>query len=220
SLGGGVLGDFKLGAAHAALVATNDAVQLNNFTAEALNGRAQGNAIIYKRSGPSHVAATFEGLDIGGLLAVLTGHAVPVAGATTGTVDLRFPGRKFEQASGSLNAQLTGETGNETTGRTPVTGTLALTADRGNFQLSRADLQAGASRLTATGQFSFEGDSNLQVHLASTDASELQRVVVSTGLAPTLEDRLTDYGIDLAGNLEFNGTVRGPLNDPLVNGRA
>src|SRR5207237_852656 len=58
-----------------------------------------------------------------------------------------------------------------------------------------------------------------QVHLASTDASELQRVVITSGLAPSLEDKLTDYGIDLAGNLDFNGTVRGSLDDPLVNGR-
>ena len=219
SLGGGVLGDFQLGAAHSAVVATNNEIQLNNFTADALNGHARGNATINTARGPSHVNAAFEGLDIGGLLAVLMGRAVPVTGATTGTVDLRFPGTDFKLASGNLNAQLTGEAGNETSGRTPVTGTLTLTADRGNFQIGRADLRAGASQLTATGQFSFENDSNLQVHLASTDAGELQRVVITSGLAPALEDKLTDYGIDLAGNLDFNGTVRGKLDDPLVNGR-
>ena len=221
SLGGGVLGDFQLGAARGALVATNSEVQLNNFTAEALGGRARGNAVISKGRGASHVAASFEGLDIGGLLAVLTGRAVPVTGATTGTVDLRFPGTEVKLASGSLNAQLTGETGTDASGgRTPVTGTLTLTADRGNFQLSQANLQAGASQLSASGQFSFEGDSNLQVQLASADAGELQRVLVTSGLIPGLEEKLSDYGIDLAGRAEFNGTVRGKLDDPLVNGRA
>lgn len=220
SLGGGVLGDFQLGAARAAVVATNTEVQLNNFTAEALNGSARGSAVINKGRGASHVNAAFEGLDIGGLLAVLTGRAVPVTGATTGTVDLRFPGTDVQLASGNLTAQLTGETGNETSGRTPINGTIMLTAERGNFQLSQANLRAGASELNATGQFAFAGDSNLQVHLASTDASELQRIVVTSGLVPALEEKLSDYGIDLAGNLAFDGTVRGQLNDPLVNGRA
>jgi translocation and assembly module TamB len=221
SLGGGVLGDFQLGAARAAVVATDTEVQLNNLTAEALGGRARGNAVISKGRGQSHVNGAFEGLDIGGLLAVLTGRAVPVTGATTGTVDLRFPGTDVKFASGSLNAQLTGETGTDANGgRTPITGTLTLTADRGNFQLTRADVQAGATQLNASGQFSFEKDSSLQVHLASTNASELQRVLITSGLIPGLEEKLSDYGIDLAGNAAFDGTVRGRLDDPLVNGRA
>ncbi|MDT7604220.1 MAG: translocation and assembly module TamB, partial [Acidobacteriota bacterium] len=29
-----------------------------------------------------------------------------------------------------------------------------------------------------------------------------------------------DYGIDLAGRVEFNGTLRGALSDPIINGRA
>ncbi|HYY42773.1 MAG TPA: hypothetical protein VE775_08595, partial [Pyrinomonadaceae bacterium] len=62
SLGGGVLGDFKLGAVRSAVVATDSEVQLNNFTAEALGGRARGNAVINQGRGPSHVAAAFEGL--------------------------------------------------------------------------------------------------------------------------------------------------------------
>jgi translocation and assembly module TamB len=220
SLGGGVLGEFTLGAARAAVVATNNEVQLNNFTAEALNGRARGNAVINTARGPSRVNADFENLDIGGLLAVLTGRAVPVTGATTGTVALRFPGTDVQLASGTLDAQLTGETGNEESGRTPITGTLALTAERGNFQISRADLQAGASQLSATGRFSFNGDSDLQVRLNSTDAGELQRVVLASGLIPKLEERLGDYGIAVAGNMTFEGTVRGRLDDPFVNGRA
>ncbi|HEX8071919.1 MAG TPA: translocation/assembly module TamB domain-containing protein [Pyrinomonadaceae bacterium] len=219
SLGGGLLGDFQLGAARAAVVATNNEVQLRNFSADALGGHARGNATINTARGPSRVNADFENLDIGGLLALLTGRAVPVTGATTGTAALTFPGTNAQLASGTLNAQLTGEAGNEDSGRTPVTGTLALTADRGTFQISRADLQAGASQLTATGRFSFGGDSDLQVRVNSADAGELQRVVVATGLIPGLEERLGDYGVALAGQLTFDGTVRGRLEDPIINGR-
>ncbi|MDQ3907229.1 MAG: translocation/assembly module TamB domain-containing protein, partial [Acidobacteriota bacterium] len=220
SLGGGVLGTIPLGAAHASVVATSNEIQLNDFSAEALRGRARGNAVINTADGRSKVNATFEGLDVGGLLALVTGHAVPVTGAATGAVNLTFPGTKYELASGTLTTQLAGETGDEVRGRTPVTGEVALRADRGLFNVERANLQAGASRLDATGRFSFEGDSDLQVNLVSTDAAELERVVVASNLAPSVEDALHDYGIDLGGRLEFNGTVRGALNDPQISGRA
>lgn len=220
SLGGGVLGDVPLGAARASVVATNSEVQLNNFTAEALKGRARGNAVINTAGGASRVNSTFEGLDVGGLLALLTGRAVPVTGAATGNVNLSFPGTDFTRASGTLGAQLAGETGDEVRGRTPLTGEVGLRADRGLFQIERASLQAGASRLNAAGQFSFEGNSNLQVNLASDDAAELERVVVASNLAPALENALHDYSVDLAGRLAFDGTLRGALRDPLINGRA
>jgi hypothetical protein len=65
SLGGGVLGDIALGTARSSVVATNSEIQLNNFTAEALNGRASGNArISTARNGTSRVNAAFEGLDV------------------------------------------------------------------------------------------------------------------------------------------------------------
>lgn len=220
SLGGGVLGNVPLGAARAAVVATNSEIQLNDFTAEALKGRARGNAVINTARGASRVNATFEGLDVGALIAVVTGRAVPLTGAATGSTSLSFPGTDFKLASGTLTAHLAGETGNDVSGRTPVTGDLGLRAERGLFQIERASLQAGASRLNATGQFSFENNSNLQVNLVSDDAAELERVVVASNLIPKFEDSLHDYGIDLAGRLEFNGTLRGALSDPIVNGRA
>jgi autotransporter translocation and assembly factor TamB len=221
SLGGGVLGDIALGTARSSVVATNSEIQLNNFTAEALNGRASGNArISTARNGTSRVNAAFEGLDVGGLLAVLTGSAVPIAGAATGTVNLQMPGTNFEAASGTLNVGFTGETGNDANGRTPLTGEVALRATRGLFQIERANLRTGASELSATGQFSFKGDSNLQVALASTDAAELQRVLVASNLIPALEENLNNNGVELAGRLDFNGTIRGSLDAPLVSGRA
>ncbi|MCA1591163.1 MAG: translocation/assembly module TamB [Acidobacteria bacterium] len=222
SLGGGVLGQMKLGAVRSAVVASNNQIQLNNFVAEVFNGRARGNAVIStspRGGGASSVAATFEGVDAGGLIATLTGNAVPLTGAATGTVDVRFPGTNFKAASGRLNAQFSGETGREEGGRTPLTGDLALTADRGLFQIERANLRTGATQLNASGKFSFREGSNLTVKLASTDASELQRVLVSSGLIPATEEKLTDYGVQLAGNLDFDGTVTGSLDDPIVNGR-
>jgi translocation and assembly module TamB len=222
SLGGGVLGQVNLGAARAALLATNNQVQLNNFNADIMGGRATGNATIaLSRGGASRVASEFADLDIGKLASLVSGRAVPVAGKATGTVDLAFPGTDFGAASGSARAEFTGETGDEASGRTPLTGSVALTATRGLFNIERANLRTAASELNASGQFALDrADSNLQLNLTSTDASELQRVLVSSGLFPDVEDKLSAYGIELAGNLSFNGTIRGKLDQPEIDGRA
>jgi translocation and assembly module TamB len=243
SLGSGVLGQINLGSARAAVVATNNQVQLNNFNASIFNGQANGNALLSTvRGGRSSVTATFNGLDIAKLLALQSGRVIPVTGQATGTVDLSFPDTNVAAATGNLNAQFQAEAGNEQSARTPLTGDVALRAERGLFRIERGSLRTAASALEATGQFSFvSNDSNLQVALNSTDATELQNVLASTGLLGDLETKLDEYGVRLgsvgasefeqseasrkinlalAGKFSFTGTVRGNLNDPSVDGRA
>jgi autotransporter translocation and assembly factor TamB len=82
-------------------------------------------------------------------------------------------------------------------------------------------LQTPATTLTATGQFAIDQPtSNLRIDLASTDASELQRLLISSGAIPELEAQFQTYEIDLGGRLTFNGTLSGALKDPIVNGHA
>jgi autotransporter translocation and assembly factor TamB len=220
SLGGGVLGEMRLGAARAAVVASNDRIQLNDFNAEVFNGRATGDATISTaRRGTSNVRAGFENVDVGGLVAALTGRVVPLTGGATGSVNLSFPGTDFRAATGRLEADFNGATGRDESARTPLTGRVAVNADRGVFQIERADLRTGATELTAAGRFSFEGGSDLAVKLNSADAAELQRVVLATGLLPDIEERARDMGVELAGRMTFDGRVTGDLDNPLVNGR-
>jgi hypothetical protein len=54
--------------------------------------------------------------------------------------------------------------------------------------------------LNATGQFSFENDSNLQVDLTSSDAAELQTVFISSGLLPEVEEQMRSYGSNWRAN--------------------
>ncbi|MBA3241450.1 MAG: hypothetical protein H0T60_09535, partial [Acidobacteria bacterium] len=210
SLGGGVLGQMRLGSARAAVVATNNQIQLNDFVADVFNGRATGRATIStapRGGGTSSVAASFEGVDAGGLIATFSARAVPLTGAATGTVNLSFPGTNFKAASGRLDARFEGATGRDDSARTPLTGELALTAARGLFQIERANLRTGATELTASGRFSFDGGTDLAVNLNSTDAAELQRVALGTGLLSDIEEKVKDFGAELAGNLSFKGTV-------------
>ncbi|HEX8188954.1 MAG TPA: hypothetical protein VF586_11420, partial [Pyrinomonadaceae bacterium] len=218
SLGGGVLGQLNLGRARAAVVATGDQIQLNDFAADLFNGSARGSATIATSGrAASSVRATFENVDAGGLLALASGNAVPLTGAATGTVNLSFPGTNFKLASGRVDATFEGATGRDESARTPLTGQLALTAREGTFDIERANLRAGATELTATGRFSFRGGSDLAVNLNSADAAELQSVALSTGLLSEFEDKVK--GVGLAGRLSFNGRVTGDLDAPIVNGR-
>lgn len=221
SLGGGVLGQVNLGAARAAVVATNNQIQLQNFTAEVMGGRAAGNATVSTaRGGSSQVAARFSDLDIGKLLSLTSGRPVPVAGKATGEVNLSFPGTDLQAASGTVRADFNAEAGDAASGRTPLNGMVALHATHGLFEIEQANLRTASSELTATGQFTFTTDqSNLQVNLNSSDASDLRNIIVSSGLIPEVSDQLDAYGIELGGHLAFNGTLRGKLTKPSVDGQ-
>src|SRR5439155_13077177 len=113
-------------------------------------------------------------------------------------------------ATGSVTAELVAAPG--TAADTPLAGEVALTANHGVFQLQRANLQTTATTVTASGQFSVEQPvSNLSVNVASTDASELQRLLISSGVLSDLEEQFHTYAIDLSGKLSFNGMLTGAL---------
>jgi hypothetical protein len=214
------MGQMSMGAARASVVATNREIQLNNFSADVFDGRATGNArVAIGRGGSSQVTADFTNVDIAGPLTALAGSAVPLSGRATGRVDLTFPGTDIKLATGTITTQLNAETAQASADNIPITGTVALRADRGLFDIQQLNLQTPATKLTATGQFSFENNSNLQVDLNSTDAAELQAVLISSGLLPEVEEQLRSYGIGLAGPLAFNGNIRGRLESPDVNGK-
>ncbi|HKZ79317.1 MAG TPA: translocation/assembly module TamB domain-containing protein [Pyrinomonadaceae bacterium] len=220
SIGGGVLGRMDLGQVQGRLLATSSEIQINTFTADVFNGRATGNvSIALNNSGTSRISATFDQLDVAGPLTAFAGAAVPLAGRADGRVELTFPGTNVEQASGTLDTHLTAETQAQENDRVPISGQVALRADRGLFQIERVDLQTTATSLKATGQFSFAGDSNLHVDLNSTEASELQAVLISSGLLPDVEEQMRSYGLELAGQLAFTGTLRGQLDTPDIDGR-
>jgi translocation and assembly module TamB len=222
SIGGGVLGSIDLGNARADVTVTNDQLALNNFTAAVMQGSANGNAVIgLNNRAQSQVNATFQNLDLAKLLALQTGRVLPLEGTTTGNVDLRFTGRNFNNATGSINADIAANAGAAGTDRVPITGRVELTAANGLFTIGRADLASAASRLSATGQFDLANEnSNLDVNLNSTNASEVARIVRVLGISDTLEQQMNSLQVDLAGNMTFAGKVTGNFNDPMIEGRA
>jgi translocation and assembly module TamB len=221
SIGGGVLGRMELGQIRSRVVASSSEIQLNDFSADVFRGHATGNArLALTRNGTSRIAARFNGIDVAGPLTAIAGSPVPLAGTATGEIDVTFPGSDFKSSSGTINSQLMGDAvANTQDGRVPLSGQVSLRADHGLFRIDRVDLKTPATSLQATGQFSFAGDSDLHVNLNSSDAAELQAILISSGLLSDVAEQMRTYGVGLAGPLAFNGTLKGSLSAPDIDGR-
>jgi translocation and assembly module TamB len=219
SLGGGVLGQMKLGPAHAAVVATSSQLQLNNFVVQALDGRAAGNATIaFTKTGSSRVNTDFDNFDVATAITIFSRRVIPLSSKATGAVNLTFTGSDIANATGTINAKLKGEPSADLA---PLSGDVAVTADRGVFQIQRANLQTAATTLNAAGQFSIDQPvSNLRVDVASSNAAELESLLINSGALSDVAEQFRVYEIELAGKLNFNGVLSGALKDPLISGRA
>jgi translocation and assembly module TamB len=238
SLGGGILGSVTLGAAKAKLDLTNERIALNELDASVMDGKLAGNAVIaFNERNRSYIKATFTGLDLSKLAALQSGRMILLEGQTTGSVDLTFAGIPpcyndqlprlvpflfYRNATGTINADITANAGSAERGLVPVNGKVDLTANNGLVNVDYAKLNTEKSEVSATGRVDLAcDDSDLKVALNSTDASEIDRVVRVTGIAPdNVIQQLDSYGAAFAGNLTFNGKLKGNFNNPIVDGRA
>lgn len=222
SLGGGILGSITLGAARASVAVNNDQATLNNLTADVMDGKINGNAVIaFNNRSRSNINADFANLDLAKLLALQGGRIVPIEGNTTGTVNLSFAGTNFKTASGNLVADINANAGTAERGLIPVTGRVEATAINGLFNLDVARLNTEKSELNATGRFDLNGsNSNLNIALNSSEASEIDRIIRVLDISPEFGRQLDDYQAELAGNLQFNAVLTGNVSDPTIDGRA
>ncbi|MGC2235565.1 MAG: translocation/assembly module TamB domain-containing protein [Pyrinomonadaceae bacterium] len=222
SLGGGTIGSIKLGAATANVVASSEQVALTNLQADVMDGKINGDATIaLNNRNRSNINAVFSNLDLGKLLALQGGRVVPIEGQTTGQVNLTFAGTNFKTASGNVTADIAANAGTQDKGLIPVTGRVEATATNGLFNLDVARLNTEKSELNATGRLDLNGyDSNLNLALNSTDASEITRIVRVLEISPTIDQQLDSYQAEFAGNLKFSGILTGNVSDPTIDGRA
>jgi translocation and assembly module TamB len=223
SLGGGILGSVTLGAAKAKLDVTNERIALNDLDASVMDGKLTGTAIIaFNERNRSDIKATFAGLDLSKLAALKSGRMILLEGQTTGNIDVTFAGTNYRTASGHVTADIKASAGSAERGLVPVNGKVELTATNGLVNVDYAKLNTEKSEVSATGRVDLaRDDSDLSFALNSTDASEIDRIFRVTGLAPdNVIQQLDSYEAALAGNLTFNGTLKGNFENPVVEGRA
>jgi len=222
SLGGGAIGSVALGNAVSKVEVTNDRVALNDLAAKVMNGHVGGNAVIALNDrGQSTITGIFSNLDISKLIALQSGRIIPIEGRTTGNLGLRFTGTNFRAASGTVNADITANAGDATSGTIPINGEVDLTAANGLFNVQNANLKTANSTLTANGRFDLQSEnSELAIALHSTDASEIDRLVRVLGASTELEHQMDSMQVALAGNFAFDGTLTGNFSDPTIDGKA
>ncbi len=222
SLGGGTLGSVKLGAARASVTVDNNKVALNDLTADVMDGKLTGNATIaFDTRSRSEINADFTNLDLGKLLALQGGRVVPIEGKTTGKANLTFAGTNFKTASGNLTADIAANAGTAESSLIPVTGRVEATATNGLFNVDVAKFNTEKSEFNADGNFDLNGyNSNLNIALNSSDASEVERIIRVLNLSPDFEQKLDEYKAEFAGKLQFNGTLTGNVSNPTIDGHA
>ncbi|MFL6468048.1 MAG: YdbH domain-containing protein, partial [Pyrinomonadaceae bacterium] len=222
SIGGGILGSIPLGNATAKVNINNDRAALDELNASVMNGRVNGQAqFAFNSRASSQIALDFTGLDLSKVVALQAGRTIPLEGQTTGRADLTFQGTDLRTANGTIRADITASAGSDDATKVPVTGRIDLNAVNGLFNIQEAKLNTARSTLGATGRFDLRAnDSNLQVALNSTDASEIDRIIRVLGVGTSVTSQLDAMEAQLAGDLKFSGTFTGNISDPTVAGNA
>ncbi|MGD9563990.1 MAG: translocation/assembly module TamB domain-containing protein [Pyrinomonadaceae bacterium] len=222
SLGGGIVGSIPLGAATAQVVVNNNGAELTNLTANVMEGTVTGNATVaFNDRSLSVVNADFNDLDLGKLAALQGGRVMPLEGSASGRVDLSLTGTDYRTTSGTINASIAAAAGSDADSKIPINGIVAVAATNGLFTIDQARLTTPNSELTATGRFDLRSDdSNLNVALRSTRASEILNIARITGVAEQLEPQIESMQIAVGGDLAFDGTITGNLTDPTIDGKA
>ncbi|HKP86933.1 MAG TPA: translocation/assembly module TamB domain-containing protein [Blastocatellia bacterium] len=212
----GVIRGSQVGPVRGQLVADNNAVALNRFNATLMGGTATGDAVVSTASrGTSRLTASLTDLKTGELFRLLQVNDAPLAGSVNSQVRINWPGTKFDALSGNVTAHLSGET-TQTEGTIPLTGDVAVTAQRGLFNIDQFVLATNATQLTASGQVAMTGDSSdLRFSLTSTRAEELQTIAYSIN---SVKEAVAEYQPRLSGDFRFDGRVTGSLSDPAIEG--
>lgn len=222
SIGGGTVGSIPLGTATSKVQITNDRVDLNELTAQVMEGSLTGNAVIALNSRTnSTINAEFTGLDLSKAAALQAGRVLPLEGRTNGRIDLEMRGTDYRTLSGTVSADIAANAGTADADRIPVNGTVKLVADQGLFTVDQARLATEKTELSATGRFDLRSeDSDLELNLNSSDAAEVEQLVRIFGVSPTFEEQFDSMKAAVGGQLKFNGTIKGNLTDPLIDGTA
>lgn len=193
----------------------NSALALSDVKANALGGTAEAEYTLPMAKGAAqHVKGSFNNVQTAGALAAFHVKDAPISGKTSGTADLSFVGANLRTLNGKISARFEGQS-NQTTDAVPLTGDVEITASGGNFNFNQAQFSTATSKLTATGQLNYEGDSDLRVSLTSSQAEELVQIARSIELARPF---ITENEPQLIGDLKFDGRITGKLNDGILEG--
>jgi len=211
----GQIGGAALGQLSGQLLARTGSIAVDDFAAEVLGGRADGDLLIATaRGGVSRVKMAFESLATVDLFSLIAKQRAPLAGTVSGEADLSWPEMNLNRLSGAVNARFTGQVA-EVAGTIPVSGDVMFRAHSGVFDIDRLKLATDASTAVATGRLAPGDDSNLWFSVSSTRAEQLQIILDSFAVMP---EALARFRPRTGGGLKFEGSITGALDNPTIEG--
>lgn len=214
-LDGGNISGAEVQSATAKALFDNAALTVSQIKASTMGGTVEAEYVLpMAKAAPQRVKGTFANLQTADLLSVAKARDVPVTGQASGEVELSFSGSNLRSLDGKVTARFEGKA-NEKTEAIPLTGEVALTAQRGVFTFDQFQLVTGASKLTASGTLLADGESDLRVSLLSTEAEQLVQIARSFEAARPF---IIENEPQLLGELKFEGRVTGKIENPVVEG--
>lgn len=192
---------------------TDRGLSLKGLEAEALGGGFRLDVSLAPAAGPVRVAGRIDGVDAEGLARTLFGYGVMgLAAGASGDIDLAWPRGRPRQLTGRMTLSLAAASDP----RTPLSGRLAWSAERGVQAVELAELRLPFAALRLQGRVGLDDSADLEVDAESTDLAAadaaLQRVLQALG-----GGQPTPLGVRGAG--AFRGRWKGTLADPLFEGR-
>ncbi len=223
-----VTADVAIGSLVGKVTATADVIELPSFTGAFFGGETKGSArFVLSGNGQSELSADISALDVDQAIAAGLGRRLALRGKAHGRVDLRWPGRDYRGADGTVHMTFDGDALHSQGGVTgiPLNGTINVSASGRRFRVEQSVMRTGQTELRASGYLDWAGDGSLDVDLASADAAELQKLV--EGFSDALRSKpvddlvryLHEYEIQLERGLRFQGAITGDFVRPAVTGR-
>jgi outer membrane protein assembly complex protein YaeT len=219
--GGQISGvEFTEASAKAAYISgDNAALSLTAIKALALGGSAEAEyKLPLAKTAPQQVKGNFTDIQTAAALSAFRDLGKvkdsPVSGKASGTVDLSFIGANPRTINGKISARFDGKS-DKSDDAIPLTGEVAITANAGVFNFDQAQLSTTATKASATGKLSYDGESDLRVSLVSTQAEELIQIARSIEQARPF---IVENEPQLLGDLKFDGHITGKLDQATVTG--
>ena len=207
--------NIKVGATTGKLVLTPAIFSLGNFKTTIFGGAVNGTVAVNYKGGASNLKANFASLQTKEVVNTFAVKNVPLAGTIDGTTDINWPGLNAKIFSGNVSAHFTGQTTKIPAGDIPVNGDVVAQVQHGNFNFSQLQLNTDATTITAQGALAQNGQSNLNLTLASTNAEQLLTIA---GAVEPLQAIINEYKPTLYGDFNFTGTLTGELANPAIAG--
>ncbi len=232
-----VTADVPIGHVAGEVSANRHELRVINLSGELFEGQVKGSArFSLDGRGTSEAVLQLRGLNLDQAVAVAVGKRLPLRGVAEGSVKLTWLSNDYATAEGMAHLKFTGSTlrsGDETISDSvalpdeegvAVNGEVNLVASERQLRIENTLVQAGATRLAASGTLWWDRTGTLEVSLDTADAAELQSWLLTFAQALRTETALKmvnlvhEHEVQLTGALNFRGLVTGSLDEPQVKG--